>query len=196
MGQYYKPCVLDQTGKPFGWVCSHDIKYYFRREGDAKGFYCGCGLKLMEHSWVGNKFVETVEVLLTKGNPWYMKPIVWAGDYAEPENEIGENLYSLCEDNIKTTKKTLKLRKEFKYIVNHTKKLYVDKTKVRGGEGDYSDWKIHPLPLLTAEGNGQGGGDFRGSDSNDLVGSWARNVISVESVIPNGYSELVFDLVE
>jgi hypothetical protein len=198
MGQYYKPVVLNESGKPAGWVYSHDIKHYFKREGETKGVYLGNGLKLMEHSWIGNKFVETIEFLLTKGNLWYMKPIVWAGDYADGEdgNEDGKgNLWDLCDDKMKTTKKVHNLRKEFKYIVNHTKKLYVDKAKVPGGE--YKDWKIHPLPLLTAEGNNRGGGgDFRGDDHNNIIGSWARNIISVESVIPEGYTELVFNLTE
>ena len=45
--------------------------------------------------------------------------------------------------------------------------------------------------------NGRGGGDFRGES--ELVGSWARDVISVEatkSAIPKDYTELKFDLVE
>lgn len=40
----------------------------------------------------------------------------------------------------------------------------------------------------------RGGGDFRGDS--DLVGSWARDLVSVSSTMPDGYSELVFDLVE
>jgi hypothetical protein len=51
--------------------------------------------------------------------------------------------------------------------------------------------------LLTCEGNNRGGGDFRGES--DLVGSWARDTISIESRkadIPKGYTELIFDLVE
>ena len=54
---------------------------------------------------------------------------------------------------------------------------------------------IHPLPLLTAEGNGRGGGDYYGSDM-ELVGTWARDVISVERQVPEGYSELVCNFTE
>jgi len=42
--------------------------------------------------------------------------------------------------------------------------------------------------------NGRGGGDFRGES--DLVGSWARDLISVSKELPTGYKELIFDLVE
>ncbi|KAH3691136.1 hypothetical protein Pelo_19957 [Pelomyxa schiedti] len=41
----------------------------------------------------------------------------------------------------------------YRYIVNHSKRQYVDKS------GCLS-LSIHPLPLLLAEGNGRGCGDF------------------------------------
>ena len=76
----------------------------------------------------------------------------------------------------------------------------MDKNKVP----EIKDWegaKIHPLPLLTCEGNGRGGGDFRG-DEKGIVGSWARDVISVEKTNPlvttdtMDYKEIIFDLDE
>ncbi len=193
MGQYYKPVLLNETcTKPLAYVYSHDIKYKYTRE-DGKSFTMGNGLKLMEHSWLKNEFVQTVEALLTAGNAWYKQPIVWAGDYADDEPALeGEepvNFYSMCVEGMETTKKRLRLLAKFKYVVNHTKKQYVDKTKV---PSDVHGWKIHPLPLLTCEGNNRGGGDFRGESP--LIGSWARDIISVESEIPAGYTELVFDL--
>ena len=78
----------------------------------------------------------------------------------------------------------------FRFVVNHTKKQFVDKTKLASCGG----YTIHPLPLLTCEGNGRGGGDYRGDSS--LVGSWARDVISVEVDAPEGFEEIIFDLVE
>jgi hypothetical protein len=54
---------------------------------------------------------------------------------------------------------------------------------------DRNGLHIHPLSLLTAEGNGRGGGDYRGAHE-DLVGSWARDVISVEREAPAGFTEL------
>ena len=47
---------------------------------------------------------------------------------------------------------------------------------------------INPLPLLTALGNGRGGGDYSGTDE-DKVGIWARDVLSVEFNIPKGFKE-------
>lgn len=195
MGQYYKPISLTQRNEVRNWVYSHNIKERFKRE-DGKVFMMGSGLKLMEHSWLKNKFVQTVENLLIEGGDWYKKPLVWAGDYADLQGNEEVNLYGRAVDALQLDIKGKSLPKKFIYIVNHTKKLYVDKTKVPGGEGEWADWKIHPLPLLTAEGNGGGGGDYRGNDPKDIIGSWARNVISVEAVIPEGYEELIFDLVE
>jgi hypothetical protein len=211
MGQYYKPILLKEDKKtPIGFAYSHDF---------------GSGLKLMEHSWMKNDFVGFIESLLTKNAPFHKTPIVWAGDYADQEpfesipqtvidalvedgyklEEIqlhGVDLYSIASHSApKLIPNTHKIEDfkllpiaKAKYLVNHDKKQFVDKTKV---PSDSDGWRIHPLPLLTCEGNGRGGGDFRGES--ELVGSWARDIISVESKkadIPKGYTELIFDLVE
>jgi len=69
----------------------------------------------------------------------------------------------------------------YHFLVDHTSRQYVDKRKCR----------LHPLPLLTCEGNGNGGGDFTGSDPN--IGAWARHIISVERKPPAGFSALKFN---
>jgi len=198
MGQYFKPVILGDTPKDGehetvkSWMYSH--KY-------------DNGLKLMEHSYQGNNFVSTFEKELTRRGEHYKSRVVWAGDYADEERglkiiheekEYDANLYSLCNDENEISPKECSTN-DYPYIVNHTKKLFVDKNKV----SDVPDWegtKIHPLPLLTCEGNGRGGGDFRGE--NDLIGSWARDVISVEKenpMVTSGtmdYTEIIFDLIE
>jgi hypothetical protein len=60
---------------------------------------------------------------------------------------------------------------------------------------DGEESQIHPLPLLTCEGNGRGGGDYYGEDTNNLVGSWARNIIEPTNKKPTDeFIELLFDL--
>jgi hypothetical protein len=81
---------------------------------------------------------------------------------------------------------------EYRFIVNHDTKQYVDKGESRSGDSTY---RIHPLPLLTVEGNGRGNGDYYGS-SEDKVGIWARNTLSVEKEPPQGYSELKLNFME
>jgi hypothetical protein len=138
----------------------------------------------MEHSWLGNNFVGAVENLLIPGGEWYMKPIVWAGDYADKEYGMDKNLHSLVNDYPDKsfhviTNQEIKSTEEYRYIINHTKKQYVDKTK-----NNY-----HPLPLLTCEGNGRGGGDYHGFNE-DQIGIWARDVISSEKEKPENYEKL------
>lgn len=188
MGQYYKAIALNEDKKVHGWASSYDYNN---------------GAKLMEHSWIGNSFVGAAERQLIEGGAWYKKPIVWGGDYADPETS-GTTLFMTASEN-----ETIKLRKgirtinqrKYKYVVNHDTKQFVNKTKVPVTStwtdpktGKTFKFQIHPLPLLTCEGNGRGGGDYR--DDNPLVGTWARNHISIESRIPAGYTELKFDLTE
>jgi len=174
MGQYYKPIVLGKNKKTVKtWMYSHDFSN---------------GLKLMEHSWVGNDFVGTFESQI-KNNP---QRVVWAGDYAEPCEGRKNNLYKRCEDKTKVNPTEKVSFIESRFIVNHTKKTFVDKQAIPDKEG----WKIHPLPLLTCEGNGLGGGDFGGEGNRKLVGSWARDVISVESKKPKGFKAVKFNLFE
>ncbi len=76
---------------------------------------------------------------------------------------------------------------EYPFCVNHTKKQYVDKRTVPSTGDD----RLHPLPLLTCEGNERGNGDYFGSYR--YVGSWARDVISVEKEAPKRYKKLEFN---
>ena len=173
MGQYYYGVILTKD--------KSDIIAWDRSRGG--------GSKLTEHSWMENEFVKSFENLIYN-NPM---PVVWAGDYADPENGLdeGPNLYDLC-----TNKTEVKPEKELdtaysRYVINHDTKQYVDKHKMlKDDEG----WQMHPLPLLTAEGNGRGGGDYRGDS--ELIGTWARCFISVSEKKPEGYEELICDFVD
>ena len=175
MGQYYKPIILapkqdNQAEQILAWLYSHDYD---------------CGLKLMEHSWLGNRYVQTFEKMISPEGLHHKSRVVWAGDYADHEENEEGNLYDFCGDINKIQPKETKKDIDYPYIVNHSKKLYVDKQTIPDTE---EEWGIHPLPLLTCEGNGRGGGDFRGE--NELIGSWARDIISVEKDIPADYQRL------
>ena len=77
MGQYYAPVLMAPD--------STELKV----AATAYSWDFDCGLKLMEHSWVGNPFVRRIESALM-GNPMR---VVWAGDYADVEPGSGSNLY-------------------------------------------------------------------------------------------------------
>lgn len=79
---------------------------------------------------------------------------------------------------------------DYKYILNFDKKQYVKIPQYNENE-----WTIHPLPLLCADGNGRGGGDYSGSDM-DKVGVWAYDRIGISNEIPNDFTELVVNFDE
>jgi len=168
MGQYYKPINIE-TMK---WVYSHSY---------------GSGLKLMEHSWVGNEFVGVVMNLLKKNGLWFMKPIVWCGDYFD---EAGETpYYSMVkdEDELKGLPSMSKEEQKKCILVNYTQKEYVMYSKLPSNDG----WIVNPLPLLTACGNNRGGGDYRDCHSDfDKVGIWAGDRLGIVFDIPYGFWEL------
>lgn len=179
MGQYYYPIVLDENGKKIiVWMNAHNYSN---------------GAKLTEHSYLGNNFVSTFEFGLSPEGPYYKSRVVWAGDYADKEPDQEDNLYHMCNE-YKMINPQEKDTTKYRYIINHSKKQYVNKSNVPTTRVDYKNWELHPLPLLTCEGNGRGGGDYR--DDAPIVGTWARDIISVDEVKPEGFEELVFDLVE
>jgi len=190
MGQYYHPTNIDK--KQF--VYSHSIKEKYTSD-DGRTFESRVGLKLMEHSYIDNPMMNLVERLLMPDGAWHKNSIVWAGDYADGEGIESDrnggtlNWYLIVGENkeneVNHEGMTEKIPEEYRYIINHTKKQFVDKSKLVEGK-----WGIiHPLSLLTAEGNGRGGGDYRGSRE-DEVGLWARDSISVETKAPEGFTEI------
>ena len=53
MGQYYHPTNLDKKE----WIYSHRIKSKFKG-ADGSSYVVGEGLKLMEHSYIGNALFD------------------------------------------------------------------------------------------------------------------------------------------
>lgn len=165
MGQYYTPII--KRGKKFKGYYSHHYNN---------------GLKLIEHSYVGNEFTETVMAELFD-NPG---KLAWVGDYAEEKDvkseftlqfiqaekrfgrsfDLGKNNYS----------KPIYLSKpEYRYIINYDKNEYIDMEEYCKMY-NRKDFILHPVPLLTAIGNGRGGGDYYGSNMK-LIGYWACDTI-------------------
>lgn len=107
---------------------------------------------IMEHIWIYNPFVMSVEKMLTIKGSWYKSKISWIGNY--------NDLYAYTCNNYKKiiTKVALKENNQHyaKYLYNHTKKQFVDKSKVPVWDG----WSMHPLPLLTCINYDSSFGDF------------------------------------
>ena len=187
MGQYFKAIILDYKTKkpqivfePGNW---------------------STGAKLMEHSWMRNNMIQYVECLLEE-KPRYL---VWAGDYADAEDGSDSNLYDMCSRQTLSicpqdfVHRWLDLRRDNKYLINYTKKEFVNKKRITNNPNqEVTRWRIHPLSLLTAEGNGSGGGDYYGC-CEDEVGIWARDLIGVarrKTEIPAGFTEYVTNFYE
>ena len=180
MGQYYRPIVLKQNWKNEEQPIAGTLSPYDYDNG----------AKLMEHSYVGNNFVKAAMRMIEHIGQGKAVPFVWCGDYADPVNTPnhpvgGIDLYS-CSCTWIGDDKDSKEYKELKeslnnvrlcrksYIINETKKQFVCIPKF-----DKDKWLIHPLPILCADGNGRGGGDYGyyASANMKLVGTWAYDEI-------------------
>jgi len=163
-------------------------QYYKAVSIDAKQYISPFGAKIMEHSWIGNSYMKEVERLLSPGGRWHKTRLVWAGDYADnglfvPEGYEEGTLYSYVYDNYTSPSDSGGDGPDIRYIVNHSKNVYIDMEEVPSLPNVDSSWKIHPLSILTSSGNGRGGGDYKDDDDTN-VGSWAGDVISTEFVEP------------
>lgn len=186
MGQYYKPVLLKED-----YNKSEDAIVGFIDTWDFNN-----GLKLMEHSYVGNHVTLQMEKELAEKH--YGKRCVWAGDYADEnenwKNDLGEeiNTYTLCylleERNVPIRIKP----DDYETLVPHKFVLNLDKKEwVRIPKLEPREWTIHPLPLLCADGNGRGGGDFyEGGRGYKYVGRWAYDHIGVADEVPKGFKEI------
>lgn len=178
MGQYYKPVVLKEDYENESFPCILSLTPWKMDNG----------AKLMEHSYVGNNFVEAFAQIIHKNNKkgYADNRVVWCGDYSEPIND--NSIYHLAKQcDASGFYPTDGIQHPYQYIVNTDKGQYV---KVK--PYNENKWTIHPLPLLTAYGNGQGGGDYYGSDM-EKVGIWAFDHVYTSDEVPEGYEELVVD---
>ena len=186
MGQYYRPLLIFKDGTKRS-ALSHRFNN---------------GLKLMEHSWIGNRFVNAVMYEMVD------KPVrlAWVGDYSDTAVADGCNLgggyITSASEFLKmftylwgehsspddlpgdSPTFTLDCKHTDCYIVNLTKRCYIDMEQYFKSNGE-KEWCIHPLPLLTALGNGMGGGDYSGEVGKNNVGVWAFDEIYVTHLKPS-----------
>ena len=185
MGQYFMAVILTDDKKEIkAYAEPHDFKYEF----NGKTF--SCYSKLTEHSYVGNDFVANVEKKLVN------KPqrLVWAGDYADKQ-ECGKNLYDLCEleghKKIRQNKKADLEMLEGMRVINHDKKQYFIMSTRKSDECVFD-----PLPILTCDNNGNGGGDYYGDWNKELVGTWSGDMIEIRTKAPKGYNRIYPEFME
>ena len=188
MGQYYRAILGDKNGL--------NCKVFDR---SVDGEYTMA--KLMEHAWWLNSFCNAFAAKLykTKGR------VCWVGDYADNNDDFhfknNSAFYTPCYkevwgEGVKTlTSTATDFTLDYKFLLNHDTKEFVDMDDYKEKSVDKDSWVIHPLPLLTAVGNDRGSGDFHeGNIGYEKVGRWAWQLISIADFPPKSYKkiELVF----
>jgi len=215
MGQYYRPVFLTEKSKPISFAVSYDfgsgaklMEHSWRLNPFVRFIENQLLIQPQRLVWAGDYADNEDPKTLTNAEIKELsdeKSEYWNSTKLKAE---GVNLYSLSKTVAKIThdeeipkdkskydynyKKVAPLTA--KYLINYDKKEFVNKTKV---PKDSDGWQMHPLPILTCEGNGRGGGDFGGESK--LIGSWSRDrigVVTKKSDIPKDFKEVIFDLKE
>ena len=202
MGQYYKVALIDSG---------------IRAIDNPSGY------KLMEHAYFDNELVDSIMYELAFYGPMQ---VAWVGDYANDLNgdiyetkvssDVLQEVYNAVweygedEDAYQKYKERLEhlipewdseeQKRQYRYLVNHTLRVYIDLAEcyeMNKQEDKYGEWCIHPLPLLTACGNGRGGGDYYSCNPDYAdVGTWAFDKLEVWTEIPQGYKAVQYHFKE
>lgn len=202
MGQYYNILTKRKGKYKLFSVQPTEANTQNVRSGGMMNFEYFNGQKLMEHSWEHNHITDSILKYIEE-NP---TQVAWVGDYADDfkwetdgEHPNPKELHELAWGEI-YEENTFNKMPEYKiptYLVNHTKKLYLNMAKYSRKNGTYfttlngkkERYVISPLPLLTVCGNGMGGGDYEGENM-DLVGSWCFDELETNDARPSDYIEI------
>lgn len=180
------------------------------------------GLKLMEHSWIGNEFVNAIYSCILD-NPLR---VAWIGDYSDEFDDLNPESYHLgmtledfkvYYDAVWGDKSTRIPKSSFSpadislvdaktkkhYLINRDLGIFLDMGKyikrATVTKGNMKGWCINPLPLLTACGNNRGGGDFypgRAKAGYEHVGIWAFHKLEYSKTKPVGFEEVEYTFIE
>jgi hypothetical protein len=170
MGQYYKVA--------FRHNCDTKVTVNDRKVKGVEYILA----KLLEHGYVYTHLCVAVarEML---DNPAHL---AWVGDYAEEDElkrisngEFGyESVWDTEHDHTFPPPKTESGFYAGKYLLNHTKGQYISFDDYFDALNEQSPWIVCPFAILTAVGNGRGGGDYRGVNE-DLAGAWAWDELEI-----------------
>lgn len=144
--------------------------------------------KLLEHGYVKNPLCMAVAKGLYDGD---IKRLMWVGDYADDDVSSVTNGEVKYDDVWGEKEHTHEFKAvEFdwsgKFLVNHTKKVCISLDEYLKKAKDKWGYTICPFTILTAVGNGRGGGDYSG-ECESLVGTWAWDEIGILDSAPDGY---------
>ena len=189
MGQYYMPIL----GNVYGGQCK-----VFDRSVNGEYTFA----KLLEHSWWNNTFVNAFSEFL------YNNPgrVCWVGDYATEPDDFKLNVpAAIPRPNYKKVwGKNVNLLTcapsdftlDGKFLVNFDTRQFIDLDEYKATSVGSNGWTIHPLPLLTAIGNGRGGGDFHNGVGYDKIGSWAWQLLAFLDQPPKDFNKADIRFIE
>jgi hypothetical protein len=215
MGQYYRAVCLDKEEyvSPYDYGSGAKLMEHSWLRNDFVNAVVS--LLFTGGRWCKTRFVWTGDYSEQKHFVKKTTTRDYAKYYAEKEPEyavkypenLKPNLYDLCMDEHDFEKPPYfrkffapvipaipdsPTRKTFHFIVNHTKKEYVN-IYVCPKDGD--GWIIHPLPLLTCDSFDGGGSHDK--DANRYCGVWTGDVIEVVSERPSkDFTEIHPDFIE
>jgi len=199
MGQYYAAIVID---------ASRNVTKV------EPGTFASFG-KLTEHSWVGNPFVNAVYSLI-HNRP---RKVAWIGDYSQDPYLPAEDtyakvlpydeylaLFNIAQGDLSGISRGMFFKDDLGivdydtkgfYLVNHDQSVFIDMEAYIQRSTVVEDevaWCMDPLPLLTACGNGRGGGDYRNESYPCYgdVGTWAFSSVECTETVPAGYTEAIY----
>ena len=221
MGQYYAPVILKEDWKEQEQPVLASLKCYDFDNGAklmehsyVHNNFVGAAMKMInmidpelkgvKFAWVGDYAdekdtkvypLQTIKKEDKEGSIWYdteggvnIHSMAWIWmEHGNKENKTPE--YEELLGKLSTSKLY-----NYNYIINWDKRMYV---KVPRFKKD--TWTVHPLPILTADGNGRGGGDRSDcypdgteKENTKFVGTWAYDRISVTNDKKNceGLTEL------
>lgn len=170
MGQYFAAVVENEKGKKVFWPD---------------------GLKMVEHAYVEDQIARAVT--------WELRTpscVAWVGDYAEPDDKLW-SFWKAAWANAEGAEASLEAEPEdydsfedHKFVVDYDKEEYFDISEYMSkcGGQSWSGLTFFPIALMTAVGNGRGGGDYEPDNfSEKFVGIWAGDQIQVVDELPEGF---------
>lgn len=176
MGAYYEATLVDDenVGVKFS---THDYDN---------------GLKLMEHSYLGNNYCKHIMSLI-HDNPM---GIVWLCDYHEPDS-ISRLTWDTTDEAPKQTERN-DFPDDIYYIVNESDKLFIDIKKLEElyeMDERADNWHIHPIPILcNSDRHSLGGGDFHQEDSRRATWCEDKLFTTKEKPDTDAYEDVTADV--
>ena len=216
MGQYYRALILKEKNirKPnkYGCLPSPECKPMAYSPLDYDNLY-----KLLEWSYIGNSFLDTVLTQLIRPLDDKKKRLLaFVGDYSElKENvkipkdlkdyrycinaahEMVWNMYGEKAISVKGANRSIDTYSGEWYAVDRTAHEYVKLFDLPLACPGW-DGHINPVGILCATSNGLGGGDYRGHVNEDMAGRWAFHdiVVTAGENIDESYLEIKPDFTE